>query len=86
MRLSTRQGAAEFLPLQARYRAAWRQFSEEVDGWHRLQAEVPGNALRIHEAEAAVQAAEQQYRQARHAFAEHLLEHSSRESLLASPR
>ena len=82
MRPSNRQGEAEFMPLHASYRAAWRQFSEEVDRWHALQAEAPDHAPGIREAETAMQAAEQKYRQARNALAEHLLEHSSRESLL----
>ncbi len=86
MEPSNTQGEAEFTLLHARYRAAWRQFSEQVECWRTLQTEAPNYALRIRETEAAVQIAERQYRLARNAFAEYLLEHSSREAFLVGSR
>jgi hypothetical protein len=86
MRSTYRQNETEFSRLQARYRAAWSHFSAEVRHWQTLQSEGTGEAFELRAAEAAVRAAEEEYRQARNAFADYLLERSCRyrESLLVS--
>ena len=88
MRSTCRQNEAEYLRLQARYRAAWRHFSVAVRHWQTLQAEEAGQTFSLRVAETAVHAAEEEYRQARNAFADCLLEHScrEREALLVDSR
>jgi len=88
MRSTCRQNEAEFSKLEAHYRAAWRRFSIAVRHWQTLQAEEVGETFLLHTAETAVHVAEEQYRQARNAWADYLLEHCAhcRESLLVGSR
>jgi uncharacterized protein YacL (UPF0231 family) len=88
MRSTCRQNEAEFSRLQTRYRAAWSCFSVAVCHWLTLQAEEQQDLASLREAETAAHAAEEQYRRARNAFADYLLERSCHyhESLLVSSR
>ena len=79
MRLTHRQNEAELSRLHARYRAAWRRLLVEVGRWQTLQMEGQADAISLREAEVAAHTAEIQYRQARNAFADYLLEHLARE-------
>ena len=86
MRKTNTQGEADFVSLRATYQAAWRRFSVEVRRWQSLQAEEQKDATSLREAEAAAQAAEEQYRQARNAFADYLLSQAVRGSVLVGSR
>lgn len=88
MRSTCGQNEAEYLRLQARYRAAWEHFSVAVRRWQNLQVEEAGETFPLRVAETAAHAAEEQYRQARNDYADYLLEHSCRERevLLAGSR
>lgn len=81
MKQASTQDGTDLTKLQATYQAAWRRFSIEVSRWQSLQAEVQGNVISIREAEMAARLTEEQYRQARNALADYMLEHSSTESL-----
>ena len=76
---SQKQKAVKRSELHANYRVAWLRFAGEVHRWHDLQKEEQADLVRLCEAETAAHAAEEQYRQARNLFADHLLEHSCRE-------
>ena len=88
MRSTYQQNEAELARLQARYRAAWRHFSVAVRHRQTLHAEEAGENFPLRAAETAAHAAEKQYRQARNAFADYLLEHSCRkqDALLVGSR
>lgn len=79
MRSIGRQNQAELSQLQAHYRATWRSLSCAVSHWHTLQTEGPQSMVSLREAEAAAYAVEEQYRQARNALADYLLEQICRE-------
>ncbi len=64
--------------LLAEYQAAWGRFSLRTNEWQSLQADPGADILGILKAETAARFAEEQYRQARNALAEYLLEISSR--------
>ena len=88
MRLSQRPNEVEWSKLQARYRAAWKHFAGEVRHWQALQAQGWADTFSLREAEIAARLAERQYRQARNAWADYLLEGSfhHEESLLVGSR
>jgi hypothetical protein len=86
MRDSNRQEGTDLARLRTAYEAAWRRFTVEVTRSQSLQADPNANAISTHEAERAARSAEDQYRQARNALADYILERSSRESVLAGCR
>ena len=73
------QNPTERKELQAQYRAAWCSLLIAVRHWQSLQAERSPSRVSLREAEAAAHAAEEQYRQARNALADDLLEQNCRE-------
>jgi len=78
------QAAANFANLHAAYQAAWRCFSIQASRWQSLQGEERADALTIQWAEAAAGSAEQEYRRARNALTDYILEHSAAERELAA--
>jgi hypothetical protein len=86
MRKTNKQGEADFVLLRATYQAAWHHFSAEVRYWQSLQVKEQKDVIGIREAEAAVQVAQERYRQARNGLADYLLMHSARESMLVGSR
>lgn len=64
--------------LLAEYQAAWSRFSLRINEWQSLQADPGADIVGILEAETAARFAEEQYRLARNALAEYLLETSFR--------
>ena len=68
------QNQTERKELQAQYRAAWCSFLIAVRHWQSQQPEGSPSRVSLREAEAAAHAAEEQYRQARNALADDLLE------------
>ena len=83
---SNTQAAANFANLHAAYQAAWRCFSIRASRWQSLQGEEQADALAVQQAEAAVGSAEEEYRQARNALTDFILEHSAPERELAAAR
>jgi hypothetical protein len=79
MQSTYRQSEVERSKLHASYRAAWQRFSVEVQHWQILQREEQKDPAKLGRAETAAYAAEAQYRQARNAWADYLLECPCRE-------
>jgi hypothetical protein len=67
----------EFTKLHATYQAAWHRFAVAVSLCQSLRTGTAVDATAVSEAKIAVRSAEGRYRQARNAFAQHMLEHSS---------
>jgi hypothetical protein len=86
MRQSNNHAEADFAKLHAVYESAWRHFSVTVSHQQSLQTAEAMNADVISDAEMAALSAEAQYRQARNALAEYILEHSSSKSELVGSR
>jgi hypothetical protein len=84
MRQSNNRTEAKFAKLDAAYQAAWRHFSVAVSRRQSLQTEDATDANAISDAEMAAESAESQYRQARNALAEYILESSSKDALVGS--
>lgn len=76
MREVNAQRRTVIVTLRAAYQAAWCHYLAEVSRWQSLQAEPQLNRTALREAEAAVDAAEEQYRQARNVLADCMLEHA----------
>jgi hypothetical protein len=86
MREANNHTGAEFAELHAVYESEWRHFSVAVSHKQSLQTGKAMDANVISDAEMAADFAESQYRQARNALAEYILEQSSRKSMLVGSR
>jgi hypothetical protein len=86
MRKANNHTEAEFAELHAVYESEWRHFSVAVSHKQSLQTGQPMDANVISGVEMATDSAESQYREARNALAEYILEHACRRSMLVGSR